>query len=224
MAILLKGVNKRVIVIKNPESEIFEEAYFILKSSSFKGIFKQSKDNEMLIEANRIISDYHNQQKNIIEKNGNTGSIGGDTSDLDNFFNINNNVINNTGNPDKSDKFDKSDKMKDNKYIETIKNNDVQISINHSMSHMSDEEIFEDEKFFGNMQNNTGKYNNLYQNPDFTGYATDIKKYKPAFDFISSKRIRFGHIHIPPKSFFIGIGFMSAVIILIRLIEYIVLR
>ena len=31
---LLKGVNKRVIVIKNPESEIFEEAYFIIRSSN----------------------------------------------------------------------------------------------------------------------------------------------------------------------------------------------
>ena len=205
-AILLKGVNKRVIIIKNPESEIFEEAYFILKSSAIKGIFKQSKDNEMVIEANRIISDYHNQQRSIIEKNGIASSIGGDISEFDNLLNINNNIsqtdksdkkinnINNTGKPDKN----KEDK------------------INHSMSNISDEEIFEDEKFFENMQNNTNKYNNFYKNPDFIGY-------KPAFNLISSRKVKFKHIPIPPKSFFIGIGFMSLIIILIRLIEYIIL-
>jgi len=222
VAILLKGVNKRVIIIKNPESEIFEEACFVLKSSGGKGIFKQSKDNEMLIEANRIISDYHNQQRSIIEKNGVTSNIGGDMSELDNFLNINNNTGYAAGNDVAID--DNSDKTKDDKYIGLKKNNDGQASINHSMSHMSDEDIFEDDKFFENMQGNAGKYNGFYKNSDYTGYKNESKKYKPAFSFISSKRLRFGIIPVPPKSFFIGVGFMSAVIIIIRLIEYIVLR
>jgi len=193
---LLKGVNKRVIIIKNPESEIFEEAYFILKSKNIKNIFRQSKDNEMVTEANRIISDYHNQQRNIIEKNNISGKSGGDMPDFDNFLNINTK---------------KPEKIKDKGF-------------NYSMSDLSDEEIFEDEKFFDNIQNNTGKYNNFYKNPEYINYSEENKKYKPAFNFISSRRIRLGGFPIPPKSFFIGIGFMSAVIILIRLIEFVVLR
>ena len=193
---MLKGVNKRVIIIKNPESEIFEEAYFILKSKNIKNIFRQSKDNEMVTEANRIISDYHNQQRNIIEKNNISGKSGGDMPDLDNFLNINTK---------------KPEKIKDKGF-------------NYSMSDLSDEEIFEDEKFFDNIQNNTGKYNNFYKTPEYINYSEENKKYKPAFNFISSRRIRLGGFPIPPKSFFIGIGFMSAVIILIRLIEFVVLR
>jgi len=232
---LLKGVNKRVIIIKNPESEIFEEAYFILKSSTIKGIFKQSKDNEMVIEANRIISDYHNQQRSVIEKNGIASSIGGDMPDLDNFLNANNNAnnndntnnINNINNINTADKktnhinnTGKPDKNKNHKFNKIKK----EIGINHSMAHLSDDEIFEDEKFFDNIHSNTEKNDYLFKNSDYTGYGNDEKLYKPAFHLISCKRLKFGHIPIPPKSFFIGIGFMSLVVILIRLIEYIILR
>ena len=228
---LLKGVNKRVIVIKNPGSEIFEEAYFIVKSGSVKGVIKQSKENEMVIEANRIISDYHEQQRSIIETNGITGSVSGDMSELDNFLNVkkeNESIdnINDFNNIEKSnkktkkinniEKFEKTDKTK--------KENNKNTEINQSISDLTDEEIFEDEKIFENIQNNANKYEDFYRNPNFIGCREEEKSYRSAFDFISSKKIRNKNIPMPPKSFFIGVGFMSAVIILIRLIEYVILR
>ena len=216
---LLKGINKRVIVIKNPESEIFEEAYFIVKSSDIKGVFKQSKENEMVIEANRIITDYHNQQRSIIEKNGIASGVGDDMAELDNFLNGKNNKITGFGNTGKSnEKFgntEKTDKnKKENKLNETQK-----------LARVSDDEIFEDEKFFENIQNNADKFEDLYHNPELAAYGRE-KPHKPAFRFISSKKIRFRNLRIPmpPKSFFIGVGFMSAIIILIRLLEVILLR
>ena len=215
---LLKGVNKRVIIIKNPGSEIFEEAYFIIKSGSVKGAIKQSKENEMVIEANRIISDYHNQQRSIIEKNGIASSIGGDMAELDNFLNVKKDGGNNINNFNNIDKAQKPDKNKKENKVAEVKN----IEINQSMADLTDEEIFEDEKIFENMQNNANKYEGFYQNFDFVGYEED--KYKYAFDIISTKKPRRKSIPIPPKSFFIGVGFMSAIIILIRLIEYILLR
>ena len=224
VAMLLKGVNKRVIVIKNPGSEIFEEAYFIIKSGGVKGVIKQSKENEMVIEANRIISDYHNQQRSIIEKNGIASSIGGDMSELDNFLNGKKDNISKINNTEKTEKNKKENKFGD------IKN----IKINQSMANLSDEEIFEDEKIFENMQinekenENENKYDDFYRSSDFIGYSEEEKSFKSAFDFISAKKIRKKNNSIsfsfPPRSFFIGVGFMSAVIILIRLIEYILLK
>jgi len=224
---LLKGVNKRVIIIKNPGSEIFEEAYFIVKSGSVKGIMKQSKENEMVIEANRIISDYHNQQRSIIEKNGIASSIGGDISELDNFLNAKKENFINFNNIDKTNK--KTDKInnieKPEKNKKENKFNDINnIEINQSIADLTDDEIFEDEKIFENMQNSANKYDDFYRSPDFIRYGEDEKLYKFPFDFISSKKIRNKNIKIPPKSFFIGVGFMSAIIILIRLVEYILLR
>lgn len=68
---MIKGINKRVIIIKNPDSEIFEEAYFIVKNKNF---FRTPKESDMVGEANRLITEYHEQQakhkdhfKNIIE-------------------------------------------------------------------------------------------------------------------------------------------------------------
>ena len=58
---LLKGVNKRVIIIKEPQSEIFEEAYFIMRSG--KGLIKTPKENDMVAEANRILSAYNSQRE-----------------------------------------------------------------------------------------------------------------------------------------------------------------
>ena len=212
VAMLLKGVNKRVIVIKNPGSEIFEEAYFIVKSGSVKGGVKQSKENEMVMEANRIISDYHNQQRSVIEKNGIASSIGGDMSELDNFLNAKKDNINNIN-------------KKENKSGE-IKNTEIN-QINQSMADLTDEEIFEDEKIFENMQNNANKYDDLYRDSDFIiceNMEEEEKTYRSAFDIISAKKARNKNIPMPPKSFFIGVGFMSAVIIAIRLIEYILLK
>ena len=179
---LLKGVNKRMIVIKNPGSEIFEEAYFIVRSGNAKGIIKQSKENEMVIEANRIISDYNSQQRGITGKNGTASSIGAKTEKKES--------VNNT------EKINKPKKNKTN--LPNLSN----------LSGLSDGEIFEDEKIFENMQCGANKYDDFYCSP---------------FDFISSKKTRGKFLFMPPKSFFAGVGFMSAIIILIRIIEYIIL-
>ena len=48
---MLKGCQRKVIVIKNPGSELFEEAYFIVKP-----LDKAKKESDFLAEANRIIS------------------------------------------------------------------------------------------------------------------------------------------------------------------------
>jgi len=213
---LLKGVNKRVIIIKNPGSEIFEEAYFIVKSGNAKGVIRQSKENEMVIEANRIISDYHNQQRSIIEKNGIASSISGDMPELDNFFNVKKENANNNNNIDNAEKSEKKviSNEKTDKNKKENKSNDVK-------THITDDEILETDNFFDNMQDATNKY---YRNPDFIGYNEYEKTYKPAFDFVSSKKIRRKNIPMPPKSFFVGVGFMSAIIILIKLFEIVFLH
>jgi len=222
---LLKGINKRVIIIKNPESEIFEEAYFIIKSGNIKGVIKQSKENEMVTEANRIITDYHNQQVSIIEKNGIASSIGGDISELDNFLSgkkENKNIVNNT---EKSNK-----KSKKNEKVEKFENTENKSEINQPLSHLSDNEIFEDEKFLENIQNEPEKYGMFYKNPDFMIYSEEVKPYKSSFDFVSSKKTcnpvknMSLFMRLPPKSFFIGVGFMSLVVILIRLFEFVFLH
>jgi len=194
---LLKGVNKRVIVIKNPESEIFEEAYFIIRSNNIKGVFKQSKsnENEMLIEANRIISDYHNQQRSIIEKNGiasGTNIIGSDLSELDKL---------------------------DNFLTGGAKNKKIAES--------------EDETFFESMWSDTEKTEKIDKAEKYGNLMHyDEQPRESAFKFVSSKKIsklnklkkiRLRNIPAPPRSFFVGVGFMSAVIILIKLFELIVL-
>ena len=231
---LLKGVNKRVIVIKNTESEIFEEAYFIVKSAGLKGAGKQSKENEMVIEANRIISDYHNQQRSIIEKNGIASSIGGDLTELDSFLNsgvksdtnpvskINSVNVKNIGKTEKDKKDGKQNKS--DKSTEAKKT-----KANRQTEHLPADEICEGENFFGNIHDSTEKYGSLYSESDFNnyGYKDYRKENKPgksAFKFISSKKVRTKKFPIPPKSFFVGVGFMSAVIILIRLFEMIVLN
>ena len=224
---LLKGINKRVIIIKNPGSEIFEEAYFIIKSGNAKNGIKQSKENEMVIEANRIISDYHNQQRSIMEKTGVANNIGGDMPELENFLNVKKEAVNNVNNIiDNAEKSDKkiNNREKLDKIDKTDKNKKEDILNNEVKTHISDEEIFEDEKIFDNMQNTAGKY---YRNPDFIGHighSEEERIYKPSFSFVSSKKARRKNIPVPPKSFFIGVGFMSAVIILIKLFEFVFLR
>ncbi len=50
---MIKGCNRRVIVVKHPESESFEEAYFIVR----EGKFKRKSDTASLVgEANRLIN------------------------------------------------------------------------------------------------------------------------------------------------------------------------
>ena len=160
---LLKGVNKRVIIIKNPESEIFEEAYFIVKN---KSIFNQANENEMVLEANRIISDYSRQQKIAAGE---------------------------------------------------LKSNKNEKKISDTLPGYGDEELFEDAKFFG--ENNFGEPDNLNKFP----YPLQSSGFK----LVSSKKIRkikLPEIKAPPRSFFIGIGVMSALIIAARIFEFILAR
>ena len=50
---IYKGCEKRMIMLKNTGSELFEEAYFILNSKKSSSV----SHNDMIKEANRIISD-----------------------------------------------------------------------------------------------------------------------------------------------------------------------
>ncbi len=49
---MLRGTQKRMLLIKDTKSGIFDEAYFIIKSSGTDGISR----SDMIEEANRIIS------------------------------------------------------------------------------------------------------------------------------------------------------------------------
>ena len=50
---MIKGCNRRVIVVKHPDSDSFEEAYFIVR----EGKFKRKSDTDSLVgEANRLIN------------------------------------------------------------------------------------------------------------------------------------------------------------------------
>ncbi len=48
-----KGCEKRMIMLKNTGSELFEEAYFILNSKKSK----QASTSDMIKEANRIVAE-----------------------------------------------------------------------------------------------------------------------------------------------------------------------
>ena len=52
---MIKGCTKRVIVVKDVRSDIFEEAYFILRPSQQSNAPEKSS-NDILTEANRIVS------------------------------------------------------------------------------------------------------------------------------------------------------------------------
>ena len=51
---MIKGCKKNVVYVRNTESDVFEEAYFIL-SDDFES--KQPSEPDMVAEANRIISE-----------------------------------------------------------------------------------------------------------------------------------------------------------------------
>lgn len=63
---MYKGCQRKMIMIKNPGGDLFDEAYFILKEKAVK---KQSlNDHDMIAEANRIVgenmlSDYTEKKK-----------------------------------------------------------------------------------------------------------------------------------------------------------------
>lgn len=50
---MIKGCNRRVIVVKHPDSESFEEAYFIVREGKFK---KKSDTPSLVGEATRLIN------------------------------------------------------------------------------------------------------------------------------------------------------------------------
>lgn len=52
---MIKGCTKRVIVVKDVRSDVFEEAYFILRPSQ-QGNAPEKSRNDILTEANRIVS------------------------------------------------------------------------------------------------------------------------------------------------------------------------
>ena len=52
---MVKGCSKRVIVLKSPNSELIDEAYFILKDRAHMPCMK--RDFELVDEANRIVSE-----------------------------------------------------------------------------------------------------------------------------------------------------------------------
>ena len=60
---MLKGCQKQIIVLRGTGSEIFEEAYFVLKKSKDgsserpSGAKADVRNAEMLLEANRILED-----------------------------------------------------------------------------------------------------------------------------------------------------------------------
>ena len=53
---MIKGCTKRVVVVKDVESDIFEEAYFIMRPKSEKAKGHLGK-TDILTEANRIVFD-----------------------------------------------------------------------------------------------------------------------------------------------------------------------
>ena len=68
---MVKGISKRVIMVKTPVNSVFEQAIFILKESSFSGTSVKSTD--IIAEAKAIADDYvrtHcNRKKRHIKKN-----------------------------------------------------------------------------------------------------------------------------------------------------------
>jgi len=51
---MIKGCTKRVVVVKDVQSDIFEEAYFILRPKSEKAKAKAS-NTDIITEANRLV-------------------------------------------------------------------------------------------------------------------------------------------------------------------------
>lgn len=52
-AVMIKGCQKKMVIVKNISSDIFDEAYFILKDD---GKFEGIKNDDMVSEANRIVA------------------------------------------------------------------------------------------------------------------------------------------------------------------------
>ncbi|MBE6912455.1 MAG: translation initiation factor 2 [Oscillospiraceae bacterium] len=53
---MVKGISKRVIIVKPPVNSMFEQAIFILKENSFSGASVNSSD--IIAEARAVVDDY----------------------------------------------------------------------------------------------------------------------------------------------------------------------
>ena len=51
---MIKGTSRRVIVVKNPGTDVFEEAYFIIKEGKMK---RKSDHKTLLSEASKILEE-----------------------------------------------------------------------------------------------------------------------------------------------------------------------
>ena len=62
---MIKGVQRKMIMVKTDNSNVFESAYFILRADSDKS---KSDALDMLSEANRIVNEGNDQRKGKKEK------------------------------------------------------------------------------------------------------------------------------------------------------------
>lgn len=62
---MIKGVQRKMIVVKTDNSNVFETAYFVLRSDSDKS---KSDAIDMLTEANRIVNEGNDTKKSKKEK------------------------------------------------------------------------------------------------------------------------------------------------------------
>ena len=62
---MIKGVQRKMIVVKTDNSNVFETAYFVLRSDSDKS---KSDAIDMLTEANRIVNEGNDAKKSKKEK------------------------------------------------------------------------------------------------------------------------------------------------------------
>lgn len=65
----MRGYQRKVVYLKNIESSVFEEAYFIIKPSVEKKNEEKIKEPDFITEANRIIEEsvgFHKKRKGAI--------------------------------------------------------------------------------------------------------------------------------------------------------------
>lgn len=62
---IYKGTQKKMIMLKNTGSEYFEEAYFIIKDEGTRTSKGTCCENDMIKEANRIISETFSSDKSF---------------------------------------------------------------------------------------------------------------------------------------------------------------
>ena len=69
---MIKGCTKRVVVVKDVQSDIFEASYFILRPRSEKSKTK-ARETDIISEANRLVigkSDFNGSHCVTLEKSG----------------------------------------------------------------------------------------------------------------------------------------------------------